>query len=97
MLSKFGEFKNKEIIDLVTGTKIGYVDDIVFDVETATITSVVIYGRLRFFGVFGRNEDMFFNWEDIEVIGCDTILLKAQNIKGTKKKQRFNFIGKIFG
>ncbi|MEG2429580.1 MAG: YlmC/YmxH family sporulation protein [Oscillospiraceae bacterium] len=97
MVSKFGEFKNKEIIDLVTGTKIGYVDDIVFDSETATISAVVIYGRLRFFGLFGRNEDLLFDWSDIETIGRDTILIKAQNIKNSTRKPHSNFFDKIFG
>lgn len=95
--SRFGEFKNKEIIDVADGAKIGYVDDIVIDTESADIVSIVVYGRYRFFGLFGRDDDMIIDWDDIEIIGTDTILVKSQNIKKDNKAQRVNYFDKLFG
>lgn len=95
--SRFGEFKNKEIIDVSDGAKIGYVDDIVIDTQSADIISIVVYGRYRFFGLFGRDDDMIIDWEDIEIIGTDTILVKSQNIKKENKSQRVNYFDKLFG
>lgn len=97
MTSRFGEFKNKEIIDVSDGAKIGYVDDIVFDTKTADVISIVVYGRYRFFGLFGRDDDMVIDWSDIEIIGTDTILVKEQSIKKEKKTQRVNYFDKLFG
>lgn len=97
MTSRFGEFKNKEIIDVSDGAKIGYVDDIVFDTKTADVISIVVYGRYRFFGLFGREDDMIIDWKDIEIIGTDTILVKEQNIKKEKKTQHINYFDKLFG
>ncbi len=95
--SKFGEFRKKEIIDVSDGAKIGYVDDIIFDTKTADVLSIVVYGRYRFFGLFGRDDDMIIDWNDIEIIGTDTILVKEQNIKREKKSQHVNYFDKLFG
>lgn len=97
MTSSFSEFKNKEIIDVTDGTKIGYVDDLVFDTDGAAVTSIIIYGRLRFFGLFGREENLTIDWKDIEIIGEDTILVKAQTIKREKKMPKSNYFDKLFG
>lgn len=97
MTSRFAEFKNKEIIDVSDGAKIGYVDDIVFDTQTADVISLVIYGRYRFFGLFGRHDDIFIDWEDIEIIGEDTILVKEQNLIRDKKPQKVSYFDKLFG
>lgn len=95
--ARFAEFKHKEIIDVSDGAKIGYVDDIVFDTETADIVSIIVYGRYRFFGLFGRDDDMVINWSDIEIIGTDTILVKAQNIEKARKPSKINYFDKLFG
>lgn len=97
MTSRFGEFKNKEIIDISDGAKIGYVDDIIFDTQTADVVSIVIYGRYRFLGLFGREEDMLIHWEDIEIIGMDTILVKPQSLKKEKRTSKTNYFDKLFG
>lgn len=94
MKSYFMEFRNKEIINITTGVKIGYVDDIIFDVETSKIISVVVYGRMKFFGLFGRDEDINIDWENIKTIGEDTILV-SQDIdyiteKSTKRVKIFD-------
>ena len=97
MTSRFMDFRKKEIIDVKNGVKIGYVDDVVFDTDQAVITSIVVYGRLRFFGLFGREEDMLIPWEDIEIIGEDTILVKNDPGRYSQKPPRVNYFDKLFG
>ncbi len=97
MTSRFADFKNKEIIDVSDGAKIGYVDDIIFDIKTADVVSIVVYGRYRFFGLFGRDDDMLIDWDDIEIIGSDTILVKEQSLKKPKKPQKVSYFEKLFG
>ena len=55
----------------------GYADDIEFDTCTAKICKLIIYGRNRFFGLFGREDDYVICWSDIEIIGEDTILVSC--------------------
>ena len=57
------------------GSKLGYVSDAEIDTAAAAVTAIVIRGRLRFFGLLGREEDTIIRWQDIEVIGEDTILV----------------------
>ena len=71
------DIRNKEVINIRSGSKIGYVDDIEFDAESLTVKSLVIYGRGHFFGFFGRDDDVVIKCRDIEIIGTDTILVST--------------------
>ncbi len=77
MICRFEELKCKEIINIKSGRRMGYADDIEFDSCTAKICKLVIYGRCRFFGLFGREDDCVIYWSDIEIIGEDTILVSC--------------------
>ena len=46
--------KYKEVIDIHTGFRLGYVCDIEFDDREGCIASLVTPGRPRFFGLLGR-------------------------------------------
>jgi YlmC/YmxH family sporulation protein len=75
MTCRFDDLRCKEIINIRTGAKLGYPDDIEFDVHSAKIVKLIVQGRAKFFGLFGREEDFMILWDDIEVIGEDTILV----------------------
>ena len=77
MVCRFEELKCKEIINIKSGRRMGYADDIEFDSCTAKICKLIIYGRSRFFGLFGKEEDSVIYWSDIEIIGEDTILVSC--------------------
>ncbi len=76
MIYFFTDLKCKEVIDLNTGCRIGRVDDLEFDSCNACIRSLIIFGRPKFFGLFGRGDDAVVKWDDIQMIGEDTILIK---------------------
>lgn len=75
MICRFDDLRCKEIINIKTGCKLGYPDDIEFDTCTAKICKIIVYGKAKFFGLFGREEDFVIPWCDIEIIGQDTILV----------------------
>ena len=54
MLYSFAELCRKEVIDVEKGEKLGYVDDLEFDAQTAAVAALVIHGRERLFGLLGR-------------------------------------------
>ena len=78
MTCYFEDLRNKEIIHIKTGSKIGFVDDIIFETRTAKVCDLVVHGRSRFFGLFGREEDYIIPWGDIDIIGEDTILVSCE-------------------
>ena len=79
------DIKEKEIINIKTGQKIGYVDDVEIDTNTSQVLSLIIYGMSRFFGFFGREEDVIIKCEDIQIIGEDTILVTIDETIETSK------------
>ena len=73
----------KDVISIVTGQNIGRVDDIEFCCEDALVKYLVIFGRPRFFGLFGRGEDVKIAWENVVKIGRDAILVNKGDTEKT--------------
>ena len=77
MIARIADLKNKQLVCMGDGTVLGYLGDIEFDSESGKITSFNSYGRLRFFGLLGRDEDIRIPFEEISVIGNETILVSC--------------------
>lgn len=75
MNCRMGDLHSKEVINTRDGAKLGSICDIEIDTKTARLVSVVIYGRLRLFGLLGRHPDIVIPWEKITLIGGDTVLV----------------------
>lgn len=88
MVYSFNDIRCKEIINVRTGCRLGYPDDVEFDSCTAKICRLIIFGRARCFGLFGRDDDLCIKWCDVEVIGEDTILVSCEDNAHSPKKKR---------
>lgn len=86
MKCTLAELRNKEIINIRNGARMGYVDDVEFDTDDSMIKSFIIYGRTRFFGLLGRDDDIILTCDDIEIIGVDTVLISADEAKIAKRR-----------
>jgi len=75
MNSKGLDFKHKEVINIKDGSRLGYVQDVDADLETGTITSIIVPGNNRFFGLFSSNE-IVIPWTNIKRISDDIILVE---------------------
>lgn len=75
MNCRITEMHNKEVINVCDGTRLGCVDDVEVDTVTARLVAIVVHGRPKMLGILGRDEDMVIPWNDISVIGEDTILV----------------------
>ncbi len=67
----------KEVIDLETGARLGYVYDAEIDLETGRVKTLYAPGPARLLGLMGREEDVAIPWENIEKIGDDIILVRG--------------------
>lgn len=54
----------------------GYVQDVCADLESGTITSIIVPGSNRLLNVFGGNNDIVIPWQNIKCIGEDIILVE---------------------
>ena len=78
---RVSELRCREIIDIATGRRFGYVGDMEVDLETGQATALVVPGRRRFFGLLGREEDHRFPWETVRRFGEDIILVECEKKK----------------
>ena len=79
MICSFSSLRNKEVVNLKTGLKIGYVDDIEIETLSGSVVPFVVDGKMRAFGIMGGDEDIIIKCKDIELIGEDTILVRFDN------------------
>ena len=84
------DLKTKDVVSIVIGQNIGRADDVEFDEKTAVIHNIVIFGRPKFFGIFGREKDLKISWKDIVTIGKDVVLINAPEIYGGGKNGKTN-------
>ena len=70
------DLRKKELVCLQDGSKLGYVDDVLIDMDTKAVKALIVRGRLRFFFFFWREPDLLIPWEEIGVIGSDALLIK---------------------
>lgn len=93
MIFSLEKMRNKEVIDVLTGERLGYIDDVEMNLETSGIIALVIYGRERLFGLLGKEDDIVIPCREIEVVGHDVLLIKRSaesKSAGTINKRRFS-------
>ncbi len=92
MQCSFESLRRKEVIDVLTGEKLGYIDDLQLDTDQRTLRGFLIFGQKRLFGLLGREGDIFIPCEGIRLYGKDVLLVEPyyQNPSECTKMQGFN-------
>lgn len=75
-MSRYAELRNKEIINVSDGSRMGYVCDVEFDLETGRVNALIVPRKTGFWGIFTRHEDYVISWKDIKKIGDDIIFVE---------------------
>lgn len=75
-LHSINAMRNMEIIDIVTGTKIGFIKDLKIDCEENKVISLILPGEIKSW--FGKEDEKEILWENIVRIGTDVILVKSE-------------------
>ncbi len=88
MISYFSDLRYKEVIDVHSGFRLGYVCDAEFDSAEGRLISLITPGRARFFGLFGREDDYVLPWHCIVRIGSDIILIDAKEDLPRRKRRK---------
>ena len=78
MVCRMEGLRDKEVINVKDGGRLGFVGDVEVDTRSARLTAVVVYGKLRLFGLLGRQPDAVIPWESVSLIGEDTVLVDYQ-------------------
>lgn len=87
MDSRIGELRCKEVINVTDGSRYGYVGDAEVDLESGRIQALIVPGRLRLFGLLGREEEKIFPWSAVRRFGEDIILVEDGLCHPSRRRQ----------
>lgn len=76
MTYTFSELKNKEVIHVGDGERLGFVSDIEIDTVTGRVLSISVPGNYRILGLIGKEPDRRIPWEHIKKIGDDLVIVE---------------------
>ncbi|MBQ2754555.1 MAG: YlmC/YmxH family sporulation protein [Clostridia bacterium] len=74
-MCKFSELKNKEVINVSTGERLGFVCDMEFDTETGKVNSIVLPPSKSKLFSFNKENETVILWNEIKKIGNDIIIV----------------------
>jgi len=90
LIQYFSDLRYKEVIDVQTGFRLGYVCDAEYDDSEGRLISIITPGRAKLFGILGREDDVVIPWPDIVRVGSDIILVdKKEDYRKRKRKSRY--------
>lgn len=78
VICRIDELKNKQVVCVKNGCVLGFVSDIEMDTQSGKLTSIIIFGRVKFMGLLGHEDDLVIPWDDIAVIGAETVLVNTE-------------------
>lgn len=79
MLAKISDLREREIVNVLDGKRLGPIKDIDVDIETGRITALILPGPGKILRFLRKNEDYIVPWQNVVRIGVDVILVEAQN------------------
>ncbi|NLV37450.1 MAG: YlmC/YmxH family sporulation protein [Clostridiaceae bacterium] len=74
-MNRSSDFKQKEVVNISDGRRLGFVCDVEIDLEQGKVEAVVLPGVGRLFGLLGKESEFIIPWEKIVKIGEDIILV----------------------
>jgi len=77
-VSRITDLRQKEVINIADGKRLGFVKDAEFSLETGKIVSLILPGRWSIFRLFGRIEEVVIPWKDVRKVGDDIILVELK-------------------
>lgn len=84
MLLSFNDLKQKEVINLCDGRRLGFVCNADIDIPCGQILSISVPADCKCFN-FGKVEEVKIPWCNIERIGRDIIIVKADFLNPPNK------------
>ncbi|MCL2082610.1 MAG: YlmC/YmxH family sporulation protein [Oscillospiraceae bacterium] len=70
------DLRCKEVVNVCDGCRLGYPCDVEIDTVTGHLCAIIVPGACKYFGIFGRGDDIIIPWPAIVRIGDDIILVE---------------------
>lgn len=88
MAGLFSELRYKEVIDLKSGMRLGYVCDAEIDPVEGKIISLIVPGQGRAGGLLGRDDDYVLPWSALTRLGDDIILVDLDKDPARRRRDK---------
>lgn len=75
LMNRSSDFRQKEVINISDGKRLGFVSDVEIDLESGKIDAIILPGVGRLFGLLGKENEFVIPWDRIRKIGEDIILV----------------------
>ncbi len=76
MLAKTSELREREVINIIDGKKLGFTSDLEIDPITGKIIALVLPAPGRFRWLLGKTGEVIIPWRQIKKLGSDVILVE---------------------
>lgn len=73
------DLRMKEVINVVNGTRIGFIYDFEINLEKNRIEAIVIPKEGKFLKIFSKEDDYVIPWKRIVKVGQDIILVELKD------------------
>ncbi len=74
-MNRSSDFKQKEVINVSDGRRLGFVSDVEIDLEQGRIEAIILPVVGKLLGFFGKDSEFIIPWDKIVKIGEDIILV----------------------
>lgn len=91
MECRIEDFRFKEVVNVNNGERLGFVTDALIEIAEGKVLALIVPGRGRFFGLFGREMDYIFPWDCIRRIGNDIVLVEVQGEYRRAKREKHHW------
>ncbi len=81
MILRTTDLRQREVINVITAERIGYVSDVEMNCESGCIEALIVPIRRGLGGLFGRRKDCIVPWDKIVSIGRDLVLVKLDTVE----------------
>ncbi|WP_294167104.1 YlmC/YmxH family sporulation protein [uncultured Clostridium sp.] len=82
LLHSLNTLRTMEVIDIKTGTKLGFIKDFVIDTKESKVVSILLPGMAK--GWFTKDEDIEIPWDKVKKAGIEVILVDSTDIETLK-------------
>lgn len=77
-MAKASEFRQKEVINISDGRRLGFIYDVEIDLKKGVIKSIIVPGPGKVMGLFGKETEYIIPWESIKKVGDDIVLVDME-------------------
>lgn len=74
-MNRTGDLKQKEVINMSDGKRMGFVSDVEINMEDGRIEAIVLPGSGKFLGIIGKESEIIIPWDRVKIVGEDTVLV----------------------